>query len=76
VNISDDLPLVDWLREYLREYFPGQALNVRASGVDTLIVDVTDQTGQSRELKFSIDELPYRRATQSRQASIIKFPSR
>jgi Aldo/keto reductase family len=29
----DDLSLVEWLREYLREYFPGQALTVRASGM-------------------------------------------
>ena len=72
----DDLPLVEWLREYLREYFPGQALNVRALGIDTLVVDVMDPTGQPRELTFSIDELPYRKATPTRSTNIIKFPSR
>ena len=72
----DDLPIVEWLREYLREYFPGQSLNVRASGIDVLIVDVTDPAGQPRELRFSIDELPYRKATATRSSNIIKFPSR
>jgi hypothetical protein len=57
----DDLSLVEWLRQYLSEYFPGQALNVRASGIDTLVVDVTDPSGQPRELRFAIDELPYRK---------------
>ena len=72
----DDLSLVEWLREYLREYFPGQALTVRASGIDTLIVDVTDPAGQPRELRFSIAELPYRKATATGSSNIIKFPSR
>jgi hypothetical protein len=69
---ADDLSVVEWLREYLREYFPGQALNVRASGIDTLIVDVTDPSGQPRELKFSIDDLPYRKGRSS--SDIVRFP--
>jgi hypothetical protein len=54
----------------------GQALNVRVLGIDTLVVDVMDPTGQPRELKFSIDKLPYRKATPTRSTNIIKFPSR
>ena len=69
----DDLSLVEWLREYLREYFPGQALSVRALGIDTLVVDVTDATGQPRELTFSIDKLPYRKAASTLPSNVVKI---
>jgi hypothetical protein len=72
----EDLPLVEWLREYLREYFPGQALNVRAAGIDTLIVDVRDPAGQARELRFSVDELAGRKAKAKPSTNIVMFPGR
>jgi hypothetical protein len=70
----DELSLVEWLRQSLREYFPGQALNVRASGIDTLVVDVTDPSGQPRELRFAIDELPYRKG--GGPSGLVQFPEK
>jgi hypothetical protein len=66
-----DPEVVEFLRQYLREYFPGQPLEVRASGIDALIVEVTDPAGKRRELRFSLDALP-----RPKSAPLVQFPQR
>ena len=66
-----DPEAAEFLRQYLREYFPGQPLEVRALGIDTLIVEVTDPSGERRELKFQVDDLP-----RPKGSPFVQFPNR
>ena len=47
------LPQITWVREYLGEHFPNQALPERAGGIDTVIIDVNDSQGRPKELRIA-----------------------
>ena len=52
-----NIPQADWFREYLSEHFPGQPLPARASGMDTVVIDVTDSLGRPKELRIPLELL-------------------
>ena len=52
-----NIPQVDWFREYLSEHFPGQPLPARASGIDTVVIDVTDSHSRSKEVRIPLELL-------------------
>ena len=43
----------EWIRDYLREHFPGQPLPERGEGIDTVVIDVTDSHGRPKQLRMS-----------------------
>ncbi|MGO9010641.1 MAG: hypothetical protein ACLQPN_11105 [Bryobacteraceae bacterium] len=48
-----NIPQMEWIREYLTEHFPGQALPERAVGLGTVVIDVTSSDGLPKELRIS-----------------------
>jgi hypothetical protein len=48
--VVEELKL-EWVREYLHQYFPGQPLSAQESGT-AIVIDVTDSHGQLKELRI------------------------
>ena len=52
-----NIPQADWVREYLTEHFPDQPLPMRATGIDIVVIDVTDTHGRLKELRIPLEFL-------------------